>query len=66
MPARVMEIEHLDARLAGREGGVVLERAGHFALQAACALVRIDVEGLLHDGLSEADKVADYLMKSSA
>ena len=44
----VMEVEHLDAALGRRVGGVVLEGTGHFTLEAPGALLRVDVQGLLH------------------
>jgi hypothetical protein len=43
-----MEVKHLDARLGGGKGAVVLKRTGHFALQAACAFVGVDVQDFLH------------------
>jgi hypothetical protein len=39
-----MKIENLDTRFRGIENSMVLIRAGHFALQAACTFVRADVE----------------------
>src|SRR6185369_6428506 len=50
--AGVMEVEDLDARLGRRESSVVFERAGHLALQAACAFVRVDMQNFLHVRLS--------------
>jgi hypothetical protein len=47
----VVEIEYLDTGLGRVENAVVLETAGHLALQATGALVRIDMQGLLHQCL---------------
>jgi hypothetical protein len=46
--AGVMEIKHLDTRFGCGVCAVVLERTGHFALQAAGTFVRIDVQDFLH------------------
>jgi hypothetical protein len=44
----MVEVKHLDARFGGGVCAVVLERTGHFALQAAGTFVRIDVQDFLH------------------
>jgi hypothetical protein len=43
-----VEGKNFDTGLAGIEYGFVLERTGHFALQAAGTFVRIDVQDFLH------------------
>jgi hypothetical protein len=46
--ACLMEVKHLDARLGRCKCAVVLKRASHLALQAACAFVGVDVQDFLH------------------
>jgi hypothetical protein len=48
----VVKGEHLDARLGGIEHALVLERAGHFALQTARALAGVDVKRFQHGSSS--------------
>jgi hypothetical protein len=50
--ARVVEVEHLDAGLAGGKRAVVLKRTRHFALQTPGAFVGVDVQDFLHGGVS--------------
>jgi GGDEF domain-containing protein len=47
-----VKVKDLDARLGGGENAVVLKGTGHFALQAASAFFRVDVQHLLHGELS--------------
>jgi hypothetical protein len=44
-----VEIEDPDARLRRIEDPVILERAGHLALETARALAGIEVKGFLHE-----------------
>jgi hypothetical protein len=46
-----MKIKNLDAGFGRGKGAVVLKRTSHFALQAAGALVCIDVQHFLHVSL---------------
>ena len=47
----MVEVEDLDAGFGGGESAIVLEGTGHFALQTAGALVRVDMQHLLHASL---------------
>src|ERR1035437_9800301 len=46
-----VKVKNLDTRFGGGERAVVVKRTGHFALHTASALVRVDVQHLLHVSL---------------
>jgi hypothetical protein len=48
----VFEVEDLDPRLGDVEHSVILEGAGHLALQTAGTFVGVDVQRFLHDASS--------------
>jgi hypothetical protein len=52
LPAGLVEVEHLDARLRRVEHPVVLLRAGHLALHAAGAFGGIEMQGSHHGVLA--------------
>jgi hypothetical protein len=44
----IVEVKHLDARLAGVENGLVLVGTGHFALEAAGAFFGFELKRFEH------------------
>jgi hypothetical protein len=44
----MVEVKNFDAGFGCGKSAVVLKGTGHFALQTACAFVRIDVQYFLH------------------
>jgi hypothetical protein len=52
LTALMVEFKHLDTRFSGIEHALVIVRAGHFALQAASTLGRIDRQRLKHRKIS--------------
>jgi hypothetical protein len=57
----VVEIKNLDAGFGRGVGAIVLKGTRHFALQAAGAFVRIDVQNFLHERSPVLKKAAERM-----